>query len=96
MNGVGTLWIKLSETMVAKNKWWVRVQFVDSGPGVPEELKERIFDPFFTTKPMGEGSGLGLDIAKKVVSRHGGYITLKSEPGRTVFSVFLPKKSMSQ
>ncbi len=93
MNGSGTLRIKVSETMESESEGWVLVQIVDSGPGVPDELKERIFEPFFTTKPMGEGSGLGLDIAKKIVDRHGGRIGLESEPGRTVFNVFLPKNN---
>ncbi len=90
MKGEGELRIAALE----KNGW-VRVQIADSGPGIPEKLQERIFEPFFTTKPMGEGSGLGLDIALKIVNRHRGFIRLKSEPGRTVFSVFLPKDNKS-
>ena len=67
------------------------VQVSDTGPGIPEENRERIFEAFFTTKPAGEGSGLGLDIVKRVVEKHKGHITLQTELGvGTTFSVFLP------
>jgi signal transduction histidine kinase len=68
----------------------VVVRVVDDGPGVPETLKAQIFDPFFTTKPQGEGTGLGLDIARRLVREHGGAIELDSRPGRTEFRVTLP------
>ena len=68
----------------------VVVSVVDDGPGVPPELRESIFDPFFTTKPVGQGTGLGLDIARRVVLWHNGQITLESRPGRTEFRVRLP------
>ncbi|HEY9848750.1 MAG TPA: AAA family ATPase [Leptolyngbyaceae cyanobacterium] len=66
------------------------VKITDSGCGIPEEIKERIFEPFFTTKPPGEGSGLGLDIVKKIIDKHGGEIQVDSVTGKTTFSVFLP------
>jgi signal transduction histidine kinase len=66
------------------------VQITDSGRGIPEEILPRIFEPFFTTKPAGEGSGLGLDIVRKILDRHDGKITCDSQPGKTTFSVFLP------
>ncbi|WCL49587.1 PAS domain S-box protein [Leptospira sp. GIMC2001] len=66
------------------------VEIIDSGPGVPEELRDRIFEPFFTTKALGEGSGLGLDICKKIVENHGGKIICSSMPGETTFRVELP------
>ena len=63
----------------------------DTGPGVPDELKKRVFEPFFTTKPVGEGTGLGLDISYRiVVNGHGGDIKLESKPGDTKFKVRLP------
>jgi len=63
----------------------------DDGPGIPAELLGRIWEPFFTTKPMGEGSGLGLDIARRiVVGRHGGEMRVESRPGDTRFLVSLP------
>jgi signal transduction histidine kinase len=67
------------------------VEIADDGPGIPVELRERIFEPFFTTKGVGEGTGLGLDTARRIVEeRHRGSITVESEPGRTVFRVSLP------
>jgi signal transduction histidine kinase len=67
------------------------VVIADDGPGIPAELQPRIWEPFFTTKPMGEGSGLGLDIARRiVVGRHGGEMRLESRPGDTRFLVTLP------
>jgi len=69
----------------------VFVEFGDTGPGVPPELKERIFEPFFTTKPVGQGTGLGLDISWRiVVNKHHGAITCESAPGDTRFRVRLP------
>ena len=67
------------------------VEIADDGPGIPQEMLDRVFDPFFTTKGVGEGTGLGLDTARRiVVDRHRGSITAESEPGRTVFRVSLP------
>ncbi|MGL5872616.1 MAG: sensor histidine kinase, partial [Xenococcaceae cyanobacterium] len=57
---------------------------------IPPEIQEKIFQPFFTTKPAGEGSGLGLDIVRKIVEKHQGKIELESQPGLTKFSVWLP------
>jgi signal transduction histidine kinase len=68
----------------------VVVTVVDDGPGVPPEIRERVFDPFFTTKPVGQGTGLGLDIARRLVLRHHGEIEVESRPGRTQFRVALP------
>jgi len=68
----------------------VVVAITDSGPGIPDAIKERIFEPFFTTKPAGEGSGLGLDICKKIIDKHQGKIGFDSQPGRTTFRVWLP------
>jgi signal transduction histidine kinase len=69
----------------------VFVEFGDTGPGVPPEIRGRIFEPFFTTKPVGEGTGLGLDISWRiVVNKHHGDIKLESVPGDTRFRVVLP------
>ncbi|MFJ7070225.1 ATP-binding protein [Streptomyces sp. NPDC101115] len=67
------------------------VEFRDTGPGVPEDIRSRIFDPFFTTKPVGEGTGLGLDISWRiVVDKHHGSLHVESVPGDTRFQVLLP------
>jgi len=69
----------------------VVVSVTDDGPGIPPELKSRILEPFFTTKAVGEGSGLGLAICREIIDRHEGHLTFDSAPGRTVFTVSLPK-----
>ncbi|MDV6236305.1 histidine kinase N-terminal 7TM domain-containing protein [Leptospira ellisii] len=80
---------KLTITGKRENGFAV-VEVRDSGPGIPESLREKIFDPFFTTKPPGEGSGLGLDICQKIVQKHKGRISYSSKPGDTVFKIELP------
>jgi signal transduction histidine kinase len=66
------------------------VRIVDDGGGIPAEIRERIFDPFFTTKAMGQGTGLGLDVVKRLVGQNDGRIDVDSRPGRTEFRVLLP------
>jgi signal transduction histidine kinase len=66
------------------------VSVVDNGSGIPADIRQSIFDPFFTTKPVGEGSGLGLDIVRRVVDWHNGDVSLDTAPGRTEFRVRLP------
>jgi len=86
MNGTGTLTVR-----TGLDRDMVFVEFGDTGPGVPEEIRDRIFEPFFTTKPVGEGTGLGLDISWRiVVNKHHGDIRLTSSPGDTRFRVLLP------
>jgi signal transduction histidine kinase len=69
----------------------VLVEIGDTGPGVLPTIRERIFEPFFTTKPVGQGTGLGLDITWRiVVNKHHGDIQLESVPGDTRFRVRLP------
>jgi len=68
----------------------VVVRIADDGPGIPEAIQTRIFDPFFTTKPVGQGTGLGLDMARRIVQNHGGDIDFTTQPGHTVFRVRLP------
>ncbi|MGN9762597.1 ATP-binding protein [Streptomyces sp. SD31] len=73
------------------------VEFRDTGVGIPPENRGRIFDPFFTTKPVGEGTGLGLDISWRiVVNKHHGSIQVESQPGDTRFQVLLPLTSVEE
>jgi len=69
---------------------WVLVSVEDSGQGIPTEIADKVFEPFFTTKETGEGTGLGLNICRKIVERHGGSMNFTSRAGRTVFRVLLP------
>ncbi len=86
--------MKGSGTLTVRTGWdrdQVFVEFCDTGHGVPPEIRNRIFEPFFTTKPVGEGTGLGLDISWRiVVNKHHGDLSLVSEPGDTRFRVRLP------
>ncbi|MPZ85859.1 MAG: cyclic nucleotide-binding domain-containing protein [Actinophytocola sp.] len=73
------------------------VEVIDTGPGVPEELRRRVFEPFFTTKGVGQGTGLGLDVSwRVVVNRHGGDLRVVSAPGDTHFQVRLPLRAPEQ
>jgi signal transduction histidine kinase len=86
MNGTGTLTVR-----TARDNDQVLVEFGDTGPGIPDEIRDRIFEPFFTTKPVGEGTGLGLDISYRiVVNKHHGDLRVESVPGDTRFQVRLP------
>ena len=69
----------------------LRIEVEDNGPGIPFDVKNRILEPFFTTKPIGKGTGLGLDVVRRIIeNRHGGSLMLESIPGRTCFAVSLP------
>jgi signal transduction histidine kinase len=86
MGGTGTLTIT-----TRRDGDCVLVEFGDTGPGVPQEIKNRIFEPFFTTKPVGQGTGLGLDISYRIiVNKHHGDLRVESRPGDTRFRVLLP------
>jgi C4-dicarboxylate-specific signal transduction histidine kinase len=73
-----------------RGKAGVELEVLDSGPGVPADLKEKVFHPFFTTKPAGEGLGLGLTTARRFVQGHGGQLSVQSVPGRTSFLMVFP------
>ncbi len=68
----------------------VNVKIIDNGKGIPPEIQSRIFDPFFTTKKVGEGTGIGLDLVKRIINRHNGEIKVHSKPGRTEFLICIP------
>ncbi len=89
VSAMGQTGVLTVRTGMARDK--VFIEFGDTGPGVPPEIRDRIFEPFFTTKPVGEGTGLGLDISFRiVVNKHHGELSLESEPGDTRFRVWLP------
>lgn len=86
MQGTGTLRVS---TRVDENG--VVVEIGDTGPGMPPDVQAHAFEPFYTTKDVGKGTGLGLDISRRVVvERHGGEITIESRPDETVLRVRLP------
>ena len=78
------------DVTAACDRQYVIVRIADNGPGMPPEHRERIFDPFFTTKPVGKGTGLGLDIVRRLVTHNDAEIEVESRPGHTEFRVFLP------
>lgn len=87
MEGNGTL-----EITIKKIPLFMKVSIRDSGKGIPDEFKDRIFDPFFTTKPKDKGTGIGLDIAKRIIEKHKGSINFESEVGKgTCFNVLIPR-----
>ncbi len=85
MQGKGELRIR-----IYREDGWVVVEIGDNGTGIPAEIQKRIFEPFFTTKGVGEGTGLGLDTAQRIVKKHRGTIQVKSKPGDTCFQISLP------
>jgi signal transduction histidine kinase len=78
------------DVSAARERHRVVVRVIDNGPGIPDEMRQRIFEPFFTTKPVGQGTGLGLDIVRRLVAHNDAEIEVDSVPGRTEFRVFLP------
>jgi signal transduction histidine kinase len=81
--------IVVSSRVIDENR--IELRFKDTGPGIPEEIRNRLFEPFFTTKPAGKGTGLGLSVSYGIVRDHGGAILVESEVGHgTTFIVQLP------
>ena len=78
------------DVTAARDRQRVVVRVVDNGPGIPDDVRARMFEPFFTTKPVGKGTGLGLDIVRRLVSHNDADIEVESAPGRTEFRVSLP------
>lgn len=81
-------WVKIS---FQDKKDHIEISVIDSGKGVPEELREKIFQPLFTTKEVGKGTGLGLSISKGIIKAHSGTLTLNTESPYTEFTLLLPK-----
>jgi signal transduction histidine kinase len=84
----GTLAVRIAPQLAPGKKLMVQIDISDTGPGIPEEIRERIFDPFYTTDP--NGTGLGLSITKQIVTAHKGSIYPTSFPGGTVFHIQIP------
>jgi signal transduction histidine kinase len=94
MDGEGTLTLR---TYRSEDQDAVVVEICDTGPGIPDDIAPRIFEPFFTTKPVGEGTGLGLDISWRiVVNKHHGDLSVRSAPGDTRFVVRLPLPAVEE
>ena len=85
MNGEGKLQVR-----TYREDNCVVIEITDNGPGIPPDVQSHIFEPFFTTKAVGEGTGLGLDTAQRIVKKHRGNIQVSSVPGQTRFQVWLP------
>jgi signal transduction histidine kinase len=84
------------EVSARRERHQVVVRVVDNGAGIPADVRDRIFDPFFTTKPVGKGTGLGLDIVRRLISHNDAEIEVDSAPGRTEFRVVLPIADSAQ
>lgn len=84
----GEKWIKI---VVQEQEQNVVISFIDSGPGIPEEIQRKIMNPFFTTKPVGKGTGLGLSISHSIIAAHQGRFTLDAQSPNTKFDIILPK-----
>ena len=80
------------EIEASSNNGDIKMIFRDNGSGIPEDVKNQIFDPFFTTKDVGKGTGLGLDVVRKIIDKHEGRIEVESEPGNTEFKLTFPLK----
>jgi len=87
-----TGWVEVSTFAEAGR---ISIEVADSGPGVPLAMRERVFQPFFTTKAPGEGTGLGLAMARAIVQRHGGNLEIRERAGRAAFVIDLPADSFA-
>jgi signal transduction histidine kinase len=94
MDGRGTLTLSTRADQDSADQETVVVEVGDTGVGMPAHVAARAFEPFYTTKDVGKGTGLGLDIARRIVAeRHGGTITIESRPGKSVLTVRLPVRA---
>lgn len=83
-------WIKIE---ILEDQSWVTIRIIDSGKGIPKQIQDKIFQPFFTTKDVGEGTGLGLSLAYRIVKNHKGEIFYDDKMPNTCFAVRLPKRA---
>jgi len=83
-------WLRLA---VSQNEQGVTISIIDSGKGIPEEIRSRIFEPMFTTKEVGKGTGLGLSLSVSIIEGHKGKIEIDSQCGNTTFRIFIPKEA---
>lgn len=95
MENKGTLTLSVTEQLIEQTPH-LCIRITDSGCGISPENQAKIFEPFFTTKIAGEGTGLGLDIVRRIIEKHDGRIQVESEPGCTIFSVWLPASPSPQ
>lgn len=82
-------WIKIG---ARKQNGWIEMWVVDSGKGIPEAIRNKVFDPFFTSKPVGQGTGLGLSVAKGIIDSHGGSLRVDEQCENTRFVISLPQR----
>jgi signal transduction histidine kinase len=79
------IWIKIHQIQNS-----IRISFIDSGKGIPQEIERRMFDPFFTTKPVGKGVGIGMSISKKIIEMHRGTIQVDRNSPFTKIDITIP------
>ncbi len=84
------------DVTATRERQQVVVRVIDNGPGIPPDVRDHMFEPFFTTKPVGKGTGLGLDIVRRLISHNDAEIEVESAPGRTEFRVALPIADVRQ
>jgi signal transduction histidine kinase len=86
-------WVHLESRM---NEGIIEIRVIDSGSGIPEELREKILQPFFTTKEVGQGTGLGLSISKGIIESHGGTLSIDIKSQNTCFVIQIPQAKTVQ
>lgn len=83
------------DILLAQEEDKIKIALSDNGSGIAEDVVPKIFDPFYTTKSVGHGTGMGLDISKKIIEQHGGTISVSSKPGHTTFTILIPENPVT-